>query len=273
MIKKYKRNYKKCSKCDKLISLSNFEKHFIKCDGSNSDIIKIKEEWLQENGLYKCPHCDKLFTKKGICSHIWRKHTEEGLKFDKERPNGMLGKKAWNKDLTKETDKRVKKQSDTSLEKFKNGETKIWCDGLTKDTDERLMKISKLCIEKKTGGYKKGGGRSKKGWYKNFWCESSWELAWVVYNLEHNIKFERNKKGFKYIFENVESLYYPDFILETGEYIEIKNYETECVKAKIKYFPYKLKLLYEKDLKEVFEYVVEKYGKDYIKLYEKRKLK
>lgn len=27
------------------------------------------------------------------------------------------------------------------------------------------------------GGYRKGSGRGKKGRYKGYWCDSSWELA------------------------------------------------------------------------------------------------
>ena len=57
--------------------------------------------------------------------------------------------------------------------------------------------------------------------YKGYWCDSSWELAYVIYNLEHNIKFERNKQGFEYEFENKKYKYYPDFILEDGTYVEV----------------------------------------------------
>ena len=36
--------------------------------------MKVNEEWLQENGFYKCPYCDVEKSKKGICSHINLKH-------------------------------------------------------------------------------------------------------------------------------------------------------------------------------------------------------
>ena len=39
-------------------------------------------------------------------------------------------------------------------------------------------------------------------------------------------------------------------------------------KEKIKQFKFNLKVLYEKDMKPYLTYVVNKYGKDYIKLYE-----
>lgn len=40
--------------------------------------IRVQEEWLTENGKYRCPHCEKEYSKKGICSHIMRAHTNEG---------------------------------------------------------------------------------------------------------------------------------------------------------------------------------------------------
>ena len=28
-------------------------------------------------------------------------------------------------------------------------------------------------------------GYGKHGWYKEYWCDSSWELAYVIYNLDY----------------------------------------------------------------------------------------
>lgn len=136
-------------------------------------------------------------------------------------------------------------------------------------TDKMNANYHAKCWQSVSGGYRKGSSRGKCGWYKEYWCDSSWELAWVIYNLEHEIKFERNKNGFDYEFENKIHKYYPDFILEDGTYIEIKNYNNEQVKAKLKFFKNPIKVLYRKELKEVFEYVIKKYGKNYINLYKK----
>ena len=118
----------------------------------------------------------------------------------------------------------------------------------------------------KCGGYRKGSGRGKCGWYKGYWCDSSYELAWIIFNIDHNIKFERNTKKFTYVFDGKEKKYIPDFILNQ-EYVEIKNYKSAITDAKIDQFPLKIKILYKNDLKNIFEYVVNKYGKDFIKLY------
>jgi len=121
----------------------------------------------------------------------------------------------------------------------------------------------------KSGGYRPHSGTSRKGWYKGIFCGSSWELAWVIYQLDHNILFTRNDKGFPYIYCNKNRKYYPDFYLPNEDkYIEIKNYNNAEVMAKIAQFPHKLDIMYKKELTNIFDYVIEKYGKDYIKLYE-----
>jgi very-short-patch-repair endonuclease/ribosomal protein L37AE/L43A len=66
-------------------------------------MINLDENWKQENGKYKCPHCKKEFGKHGICTHIWRSH-KDGKNFKPYK-----GKIGWNKGLTKENDKRIEK--------------------------------------------------------------------------------------------------------------------------------------------------------------------
>ena len=120
-----------------------------------------------------------------------------------------------------------------------------------------------------SGGLRRGAGRGKKGRYKGIWCDSSWELAFVIYNLEHNIIIKRNKDYFEYTYNNEIHKYFPDFIIN-DEYIEIKGFDTDKVNAKIEQFPKDkvLKVYHKENLKEVFDYVINKYGNDFIKLYE-----
>ena len=44
-----------------------------------------------------------------------------------------------------------------------------------------------------SGGLRHGSGRGKKGWYKGYWCDSTWELAWVIYQLDNGKVPVRNK--------------------------------------------------------------------------------
>lgn len=127
--------------------------------------------------------------------------------------------------------------------------------------------------KKVPGGYRKGSSRGKSGYYKGIWCDSTYELVWVIYNLDHQIKFQRNTKGFEYEYNNQKHKYYPDFILENNLYIEIKNFLQDKDKEKFKQFPYQLKVLFGNDLKECFEYVKQKYNTSYFeKLYDKSKM-
>lgn len=232
-----KRNKKTCPICNKEISCSNYSKHIESCKHKKPK-IKVLEEWKLSNGNYKCPYCDKEYKLKGISGHIWRYHSLEGENFNPNigYKNGTRKGKTWNKGLNSNIDSRVLKYTTT----LRN----------------RIPKI---------GSY---GGRSKKGIYKGYYCDSSWELAFVIYNLEHNISFKRNKEGFKYIFDGIERMYYPDFIILNDIYVEIKGYETERDRTKLKQFPYDIQLLKYDEMKPILEYVISKYGKDFISLYE-----
>ena len=72
----------------------------------------------KETNKYVCPNCGKEYSKKGIGSHFWRNHTEEGKQFNpnKEFYNGT--RVAWNKGLTEETDERVGKYVETLKKKI-----------------------------------------------------------------------------------------------------------------------------------------------------------
>lgn len=138
-------------------------------------------------------------------------------------------------------------------------------------SEETKQKISATAkVNKRSGGYREGSGRGKKGWYKGYFCDSSWELAFVIYNLEHGIQFERNKKRFTYTFNNKEYHYLPDFIVD-GKYVEIKGYWCEQWEAKYKQFPKNetLQVLTKNEIQTYLNYVIDKHGKDFISLYEK----
>ncbi len=139
---------------------------------------------------------------------------------------------------------------------------------------ERRSKISKTMKNNPlSGGLRKGSGFGKKGYYKGYWCDSTWELAWVIYNIDHNINFIRNTEGFEYIFNETKKLYYPDFIINDVFY-EIKgrrNYESldKQTKEKLHQFTKKLIVLFDEDMKQYINYCFSKYGKDLTKLYDK----
>ena len=61
-------------------------------------------------------------------------------------------------------------------------------------------KLDKICQFRKVNkhpvcsGYHPGAGFGKSGWYRGIWCDSSWQLAFVIYHLDHNLNIVRNKQ-------------------------------------------------------------------------------
>ena len=142
----------------------------------------------------------------------------------------------------------------------------LYCNGDIEHKPYSPKKYHASCWLKASGGQRKGSGVGKGGWYKGYWCDSTYELAWIIYQLEHNQLFERNKVRYEYIWNNKTREYIPDFI-QNNEIIEIKGYLTEQTKVKLKSVP-NLKVLFRKDLEKEFNYVQSKYGKDFTYLYE-----
>lgn len=128
-------------------------------------------------------------------------------------------------------------------------------------------KYHRECYKTVSGGYRKNSGRGKCGWYKGYWCQSSYELAFVIYNLDNDIKFERNNDTFEYTFDGRIHLYLPDFKI-SDKYIEIKGYYNEQVFEKIAVLKDNLILLDKTNMGYIFSYVIDKYGKNFIKLFE-----
>lgn len=125
------------------------------------------------------------------------------------------------------------------------------------------------------GGYRKGSGKSKSGYYKGIYCGSTYELCWVIYHLDHNIPFTRFPGKLEY--EGVS--YYPDFLLDDGiTIIETKGYEPQVkvdVKTKVaEKLGYKVLVLRKNDLEFAFTHVKQKYNtNNYYSLYDNYKPK
>jgi predicted RNA-binding Zn-ribbon protein involved in translation (DUF1610 family) len=139
---------------------------------------------------------------------------------------------------------------------------------LANQDPERRKKSAETAKRIGLGGPTKRGGRGKHGWYKGYWCDSSWELAWIIYCLDHQLSFTRNKQGFLYEINGKTRRYYPDFQLSDGSYVEIKGYLSPEFEKKKESFPHELKILTSIELKPILEYVENKYGKNFINLYE-----
>ena len=117
------------------------------------------------------------------------------------------------------------------------------------------------------GGYRKGSGRGKHGWYDGMHFDSTYELAYYIYCKLHNLDIKRCTDRYGYINTKGESrTYYPDFRVN-GEIVEVKGYYTPDVALKIQAVNEPVKLLLPDNLKEVFAFVESYTGLRVEKLY------
>ena len=193
-----------------------------------------------------CEFCGKKFNKLNVKNCHRR--------YCKQNPNR---KDSWNLGLTKYNNESIKKGSETYRKHYNEGLLKKSFEG-KKHTEESKRKIAEklkgnhYCDVNKTG-------KGKKGWYKGFFCSSTYELAYLIYCLDHNINIKRNEEYFIYEYEGKQHRYYPDFIVN-NELIEIKGYHTDLVDIKLKCVNKPIKILYYDDMKYIFDYIKEQYG-------------
>jgi hypothetical protein len=101
----------------------------------------------------------------------------------------------------------------------------------------------------------------KHGNYKGYRCDSTYELVYIIYNLDHDIYFERNTIGYPYEYNDVLHMYYPDFKLADGSFVEIKGQVTELAHLKLSAVnDTPIKMLTKADLKYAFDYVKQNYS-------------
>ena len=115
------------------------------------------------------------------------------------------------------------------------------------------------------GGHRHGSGRGQKGWIRNIFCDSSWELAYVLYCTDHNVDIKRNTEKFAYEYQGKIRNYIPDFIVN-GSLVEVKGYKTQQWESKKQVLP-SITVLDKDGIKPYLKYAQDTYGKDFIKLY------
>ena len=86
---------------------------------------------------------------------------------------------------------------------------KFCCDICKKKYVHNTLSLAQ--IGKPHKNYSIGGTYAKHGWYKGIYCDSSWELAFVMYHLDNNIEIKRSTLRLPYLYKGVERIYLPDF--------------------------------------------------------------
>lgn len=242
-----KRNVVKCVHCGREISKSNLTRHEQSCSSKN-DKVSYK---LTHEGLV-CQFCGKeCKNRNSLCNHErmckQNPNRQTGVGFDTFNANRKTGKvNSWNTGLTAETDERVRKQSESLR------------DWYSENPDHEH------------GGYIPTSARNVKyGTYKGYFCDSSWELAFLIYQLDHNVDIRRCAECFTYSFGDKLHKYYPDFIID-DIYYEIKGRYTDRDYIKIEQFP-KDKQLCVIDKTNIYKYISyckANYGVNFAELYD-----
>ena len=244
-----KRNKIICPDCGQEISKSNFTKHQRRHQ-NHPETFKDYSFKLNHDGL-DCQFCGKTCkNRNSLCNHERQCKLNPNYQLSYFNVyNNRENHVAWNKGLTKETDSRVAKRAETFHRNFEAG---------------------KFTFHSKPSpnsyGYK-----YKYGTYKDFYCDSSWELAFVLYCLDHNLDISRNYEHFSYIDDSgKERYFYPDFKINNTFY-EIKGGYDRYAQFKFDQFPdnYDLVWLDIKGIQKYIKYAKEVYGNDYIKLYDR----
>lgn len=202
----------------------------------------------------ECKNNNSLRNHERLCKLNENRQQSSLVQFRKDNPT------PWNAGLTKELDQRIATKAKNESSRRLGKPNPI--------SDDARAKLRNLAKERNLGGYNPTGGRGKKGWYCGYWCDSSWELAWVIYQLDHGLVFVKNTVRFQYTYDNKLRNYIPDFFIPaTNTYVEIKGYRSAQFDAKVAEFPHSLVVVYENDMLDILQYVVAKHGKEFTALY------
>lgn len=212
---------------------------------------------------YSCIYCPRDFSNPGgLATHqpYCKLNPTRIQKINSPLAHAKKGTPAWNKG--QRGDPRYAKSEETKAK------LRISSTGKARTPELELERRRKITEKAKlnNGGYRQGSGRGKKGWYKGIFCDSSWELAYVIWCLEHNKQIERNTQKFEYFYDNKRRNYIPDFIVD-GKIIEVKGYKTEQWIQKVSQCPIEIEVMYKEELTPILEYVIITYGRNFISLY------
>ena len=227
-----------------------------------------------DNIVFKCDFCDKVFIKD-----CYRKQHQKFCVNNKNRDNNIKELNSSRKQFSKKENMYIKQNFTCEFcnknfytMKFAFTRHKLHCINNPNRTEDPSAKKgshisdeTRRKLKENAGGYSKRAGRGKRGYYKGLYCMSTWELAWVVYQIEHGQQVEQCEERFPYIMENVEHYYIPDFKIN-GVYYEIKNWHRPDTDFKINQFPKDKTLILVEGKKQnqmYLDYVESKYGKNF----------
>lgn len=234
-------------------------------------------QWISEQ--HTCEKCGKIMIEKFGSGRFCSKSCANGHKkseASKHKVSQTLNN-IHKMDKINGTDKRTQNE----LIYYSNPNKCVVCNEIldyekrdrrtcSKECALQLQSITMTNVLAQKGLHRTVPKRYKYGTYKGVHCDSSWELAFLIYNLEHNRDIKRCEEHFEYILDGHRHNYFPDFIME-DVYYEIKNYYTNTVYAKIKQFPSnkRLVIIDGKQIHKYLNYCKNKYGDSFYHIYDR----
>jgi len=248
------RNKIKCPLCGEQISKSNYTKHLRRHEKHPESFKEIRKDLV-------CKYCLKEFDNVRARSQHECRCSKNPNKLGPNEGFNKKGRKAWNKGLNKTICKSLAKTSG-AIARLKEARK-----GFKHSPETRL----KMKQNPKYGGLRRGSGKGKKGYYKGYYCDSTFELVWTIYCLDHNINFKRCSRSYSYEYHGEKHKYHPDYELADNTLVEIKGWHTDVVDLKIQAVTdTSIKILYKKDMEYMFNYVANNYSYEHLEdLYDK----
>lgn len=200
-----------------------------------------------------CPRCGATHTKTGVfCSRSCANARARPNEVRQKVSLALKGRKGH--PISEETRQKLSQQmlGNSRRPKIRISKVCPGCGSIFETRPDRIY-CSSECWRLHAGGFREGSVKNHlHGVYEGFRYDSSWELIWIKWALQHGIVFERNKQGFDYYFEGELHKYYPDFYLpQTDEYVEVKGIQDELWEAKRQAFPYKLQVIGKKEIQDI----------------------
>ena len=200
-----------------------------------------------------CPKCNTEHTKTGIfCSRSCANSRERPLELRKRLSEYAKANPTGNVLLA---------QSGNGIYRATIPREDAFCSHcgsvFQRKITENKKYCSQACRRHNAGGLRHGSGRGKSGYYNGFHCSSTYELAYLIYNLDHNIPIVRNKIYWEYQYNGKTHKFYPDFRVD-GKIVELKSFRSELTDCKISSVTEHIEVLYGEDLVSIFAYVEDK---------------
>ena len=187
------------------------------CDFEYSQVKKFLRNRLSNNNKDEWETCQSCYLKiKTSENPEWVKKNSEAQKIAQNKPeqkkkNAEGVSKSWTKERRKQAGDYLKDRMENDLEFREKALSNL----------EWTQKRDSIFYRNIKNSWGAGG---LKGAYNNIPYDSALELSFILHCEENNIPIKRyDLDPIKYKHENKERYYYPDFIINNNEVIEIKG--------------------------------------------------